>query len=94
MTCSLALVESALKEWRKLAPAIRDQLKNKSRERLEHPHVASARLHGMPNCCKIKSRTIGYRLVYQVDDRTVVVIVAAVGKRDRNLGYRSAKERM
>jgi mRNA interferase RelE/StbE len=94
MTYSLAFVESALKEWRKLAPAIRDQLKSKLRERLEHPHVASARLHGMPNCYKIKLRTVGYRLVYQVNDRVVVVTVVAVGKRDKGLVYLVAKKRV
>jgi mRNA interferase RelE/StbE len=94
MTYSLAFVESALKEWRKLAPAICDQLKSKLRERLEHPHVASARLHGMPNCYKVKLRTVGYRLVYQVDDRVVVVTVVAVGKRDKGLVYLVAKKRV
>jgi mRNA interferase RelE/StbE len=94
MTYSLAFVESALKEWRKLAPAIRDQLKSKLHERLEHPHVASARLHGMPNCYKIKLRTVGYRLMYQVDDRVVVVTVIAVGKRDKGLVYLVAKKRV
>lgn len=94
MTCSLEFVESALKEWRKLAPGIRDQLKNKLRERLQNPHVPSARLHGLPDCYKIKLRTAGYRLVYQVNDKTVVVTVIAVGKRDKGLVYRLADKRV
>ncbi|MEW9623418.1 type II toxin-antitoxin system RelE family toxin [Rhodanobacter geophilus] len=85
MSYSLAFVESALKEWRKLAPAIREQMKRKLAERLEQPHVPSARLHGMPDCYKSKLRTVGYRLVYQVDDKVVVVTVIAVGKRDKGL---------
>ena len=93
MTYSLEFVESALKEWSKLAPGIRDQLKNKLRERLDNPHVPAARLHGLPNCYKIKLRTVGYRLVYQVDDKVVVVTVIAVGKRDKGLVYLSAKKR-
>lgn len=48
MSYSLEFVESALKEWRKLAPAIREQMKSKLRERLENPHVPAARLHGLP----------------------------------------------
>ena len=64
MSYNLAFVESALKEWRKLAPPIREQFKKKLAERLEHPHVPSARLHNLPDCYKIKLRTIGYRLVY------------------------------
>lgn len=93
MTYSLEFVESALKEWRKLAPGIRDQLKSKLVERLDNPHVPAARLHGLPNCYKIKLRTVGYRLVYQVNDKVVVVTVIAVGKRDKGLVYLSAKDR-
>lgn len=93
MSYSLAFVESALKEWRKLAPAIREQMKRKLAERLEQPHVPFARLHGMPDCYKIKLRTAGYRLVYQVDDKVVVVTVIAVGKRDKGLVYLTAKKR-
>jgi mRNA interferase RelE/StbE len=93
MTYSLEFVESALKEWRKLAPDIRDQLKHKLAERLEYPRVPSARLHGLPDCYKIKLRTVGYRLVYQVDDKVIVVTVIAVGKRDKGLVYLAAKNR-
>jgi mRNA interferase RelE/StbE len=93
MTYSLAFVESALKEWRKLTPQIREQFKDKLRERLEHPHVVSARLHGLPDCYKIKLRAVGYRLVYQVDDKTILVTVIAVGKRDKGLVYLSASKR-
>lgn len=94
MSYNLAFVESALKEWRKLAPPIREQFKKKLTERLEHPHVPSARLHNLPDCYKIKLRTIGYRLVYQVNDKVVLVTVIAVGKRDKNDVYRSAGKRM
>lgn len=94
MSYSLEFVESALKEWRKLAPGTRDQLKNKLRERLQNPHVPSARLHGLPDCYKIKLRTAGYRLVYQVNDKVVVVTVVAVGKRDKGLVYRLAEKRL
>lgn len=93
MIYSLAFVESALKEWRKLAPPIRDQFKKKLAERLEDPRVPSARLHNLPDCYKIKLRTVGYRLVYQVDDKVVVVTVIAVGKRDKSAVYTSAGRR-
>ncbi|MDE2155643.1 MAG: type II toxin-antitoxin system RelE/ParE family toxin [Xanthomonadaceae bacterium] len=93
MSYSLEFVESALKEWRKLAPPIREQFKKKLSERMEQPHVASARLHHMPDCYKIKLRTAGYRLVYRVDDKVVVVTVVAVGKRDKSLAYRAAGRR-
>lgn len=75
-------------------PGIRDQLKNKLRERLQNPHVPSARLHGLPDCYKIKLRTAGSRLVYQVHDKGVVITVVAVGKRDKGLVYRLADKRV
>ena len=93
MSYSLAFVESALKEWRKLAPPIRYQFKKKLAERLEAPRVPSARLHNLQDCYKIKLRTAGYRLVYQVDDRVVVVTVIAVGKRDKQSVYKAAAKR-
>ena len=93
MSYSLAFVESALKEWRKLAPPIRDQFKKKLAERLECPRVPSARLHNLLDCYKIKLRTVGYRLVYQVDDKIVLVTVIAVGKRDKSVVYRAASGR-
>ncbi|MFP5373810.1 MAG: type II toxin-antitoxin system RelE family toxin [Gammaproteobacteria bacterium] len=94
MSYSLAFVESALKEWRKLAPPIREQFKRKLAERLKRPRVAGARLHNLPDCYKIKLRTVGYRLVYQVDDKVVVVTVVAVGKRDAAAVYRNAGKRV
>lgn len=94
MIYELAFVESALKEWRKLAPHIREQFKARLGERLRHPHVPSARLHGMPDCYKIKLRSIGYRLVYQVDDGVLLVTVIAVGKRDKGDVYSAAKRRL
>jgi len=94
MTYELAFVESALKEWRKLAPAIRDQFRTKLKERVAAPHVPSARLHGLADCYKIKLRAAGYRLVYQVDDRVILVTVIAVGKRDKGLVYLSASARL
>lgn len=94
MTYELAFVESALKEWRKLAPPIREQFKKKLAERLEQPRVAKARLHNLLDCYKIKLRTVGYRLVYQVDDKIVLVTVIAVGRRDKSLVYRMAGKRI
>lgn len=90
----LAFLPSALKEWSKLGANIRDQFKKKLVERLERPHVESARLSGMENCYKIKLRGAGYRLVYRVDERIVTVIVVAVGRSDRNLVYKIAAGRV
>lgn len=94
MSYSLAFRETALKEWKKLDPPIREQFKKKLAERLERPRVESARLSGMPDCYKIKLKSAGYRLVYQVEDRTVTVVVVAVGRRERNLVYKIALKRV
>lgn len=48
----------------------------------------------MPNCYKIKLRSIGFWLVYQVIDQELIVIVVTVGKRERNEAYRKARERL
>jgi len=48
----------------------------------------------MPDCYKIKLRAAGYRLVDRVDSGRVVVIIVAVGKRDRNLVYKIAAGRV
>lgn len=61
---------------------------------LELPHVPANRLHGLPDCYKIKLRSVGYRLVYQVLDHEVLVFVVAVGKRENEQVYRDAKARV
>ncbi len=93
MSFELAFLEEALAEGRKPDGTIRIQLKNKLTERLEAPRVPSAKLSGHPDRYKIKLRTVGYRLVYEVRDQQVLVIVIAVGKRDRNAVYRAAQLR-
>lgn len=81
-TYKLLFRKQALKEWEKLDGAIRDQFRKKLEERLREPHIVSARLSGLPGCYKIKLRSAGYRLIYQVDDDRIVIVVVAVGARD------------
>ena len=94
MSYSLEFKTSALKEWRALGSTIREQMKKKLAERLLRPVVPSARLHGMPDCYKIKLHASGYRLVYQVMDSRVTVIVVAIGKREGDAVYRAAQLRL
>lgn len=93
MSYKLKFVPAALKEWQKLAPPIRQQFKKKLADRLENPHVPAARLRGFENAYKIKLRSAGYRLAYEVIDREVVVMVLAVGKREQSRAYRKARDR-
>ncbi|WP_172910779.1 type II toxin-antitoxin system RelE family toxin [Photorhabdus heterorhabditis] len=81
MSYSLQFEKRALKEWKKLAHPVKEQLKKKLVERLENPHVPSARLIGRANRYKIKWRSSGYRLVYEVNDSKIILLVIAIGKR-------------
>lgn len=94
MTYRLAIKEEAQKEWKKLNTNIQMQFKKKLVERLENPHVLASKLSNMPNCYKIKLRSAGYQLVYEVRDKDIVVIVIAVGKRERNEVYKTAIKRL
>ena len=93
MSYELAFLEPALKEWRKLDATTREHFKAKLSERLMHPRVPAARLSGPADRYKIKLRTSGFRLVYEVRDDQLLVVVIAVGKRERNAVYRAAAQR-
>lgn len=94
MTYKLTFKVAAEKEWRKLDSSLKEYFKKKLKERLENPHVPSARLKGLENFYKIKLRRSGYRLVYQVFDERVVVTVIAVGRRERSKVYENAAKRL
>ena len=84
----------ALREWRKLDGSIRSQFKKQLAKRLLEPHVPSARLHGdLQNTYKIKLRDAGYRLVYEVIEQRLVIVVMAVGRRDHDEVYLVASKR-
>jgi mRNA interferase RelE/StbE len=93
MTYELAFLEPALKEWKKLDATVREQFKARLLDRLASPRVPSAKLHGHPDRYKIKLKSIGYRLVYEVRDRQITVVVVAVGKRERDAVYLAAAKR-
>lgn len=93
MIYKLTFREEAKKEWDGLSQAVRAQLKKKLAERLENPHVPASRLHCSVNRYKIKLRSAGFRLVYEVRDCELIVSVVAIGKRERNAVYRDAARR-
>jgi mRNA interferase RelE/StbE len=93
MSYELVFHPDALKEWRGLDGPVREQFKKKLAERLEHPRLPAAKLAGHPDRYKIKLRAVGYRLVYEVRDHEIAVIVLAVGRRDRSAAYRAAERR-
>lgn len=93
MSFELAFHPEALREWHKLDAVIRAQFKRKLQERLEQPRIPASKLRGAPDRYRIKLRSAGYRLVYQVLDQQLLVLVVAVGVRDRLAVYRKAQQR-
>lgn len=93
MTYNLKFLPSAKKEWDKLDSGIQSQFKIKLKKCLENPHIPANRLRNFDCAYKIKLRTAGYRLVYEVDDQEIIVFVIAVGKRENNSVYAKASNR-
>ena len=94
MSYSLEFKPKALKEWKKLDHSIKLQFHKKLKERLKTPRVPHDKLSGFPNVYKIKLRSSGFRLAYEVIDEKVVVMVLSVGKRENNDVYDELKKRM
>lgn len=82
----------AEKDWRKLDKSVKLRFQKKLEERLAGPRVSADKLRDMPNCYKIKLSSVGYRLIYQVEDDKLVVLVIAIGQRERLKAYRRAAD--
>ncbi len=93
MNYKLKFLPTALKEWKKLDNTIQAKFKKKLKERLTAPHVKGSRLSNFKNHYKIKLRATGYRLVYEVIDEEIYILVIAVGKREKNIVYKKARKR-
>ncbi|MDF1614842.1 type II toxin-antitoxin system RelE family toxin [Desulfurivibrio dismutans] len=93
MNYKLKFLPTAVKEWKKLDNTVQTQLKKKLKERLKNPRVPSSLLRGFENHYKIKLLASGYRLVYEVIDNEICVLVIAIGKRDKNEVYKKARKR-
>jgi mRNA interferase RelE/StbE len=87
MRYNLKFTKRSKKAWDKLNTNIANQFKKKLRERLITPRVPKDKLSGFENVYKIKLRSAGYRLAYEVKDDEVVVLVLSVGKREKNKIY-------
>lgn len=93
MTYKLKFLPAALREWEKLGGPVKSQFKKKLAARLEAPRVPADKLSGYESVYKIKLRSAGYRLAYEVVDDELIVIVLAVGKRDKGKVYPVLKGR-
>lgn len=94
MSYRLLFKIAARKEWDKLDSSVRVIFKKRLTERLKKPRKESTRLSGMKDCYKIKLRRAGYRLVYQVRNKELIVSVIAVGKWEKNQVYKAAIKRI
>jgi mRNA interferase RelE/StbE len=93
MIYELSFHPDALDEWRNLDNPVRELFKKKLAERMQNPRVPASKLSGQKDRFKIKLRSVGYRLVYEVRDAEIVIVVVAVGKRERNAVYKVASKR-
>ena len=89
MSYALEFKPKALKEWKSLDATIRKQFYKKLVQRLEEPRVPHDKLSGFADVYKIKLRSSGYRLAYEVVEDRIVVVILKIGRRDG--AYRSAK---
>lgn len=89
MSYKLQFNPKALKEWNKLNNTIKEQFKKKLKERLETPKIPKDKLSGFEQVYKIKLRNLGYRLVYEVRDEEIVILVLTVGKRENDKVYKN-----
>ena len=91
----LKFLPEALAEWNALDGSVKTVLRKLLKKRLVEPRVPGAELHGsLQDCYKIKLRKQGYRLVYQVEDEVLTVLVLAVDKRENLAVYRAALDRL
>lgn len=94
MKYRLRFESDALKEWNSLDKSIRIQFAKKLENRLEDPLVKSSELSGeLKGLYKVKLASLGYRLVYQIENLELTIVVISVGRRDKNSVYKTAKNR-
>ncbi|HAV1239813.1 TPA: type II toxin-antitoxin system RelE/ParE family toxin [Salmonella enterica] len=87
--------DRALPEWRALERPVREQLRRKLEKLILAPHRPKNALHGdLAGCYKIKLLKAGVRLVYQVEDDRLVILIVAVGRRSDNEAYKTAARRL
>lgn len=82
------------KEFKKLDASTREQFKKKLKERVANLKLVKDKLSGYTNIYKIKLRSSGFRLVYEVKDEQIVVLVLSVGKSENDSVYNNLKDRI
>ncbi|NLO17695.1 MAG: type II toxin-antitoxin system RelE/ParE family toxin [Arcobacter butzleri] len=94
MIYDLDFKPKALKEWKKLDSTIKEQFKKKLEKIIINPKIAKNRLSGYENIYKIKLLKARYRLVYEVKEKEIVVLVLTIGKRENDEVYDKLRSRV
>ena len=94
MIYDLIFTKQSKKEWKKLGHTVISQFKKKLKERLINPKVQKDKLSGYNNIYKIKLRSSGFKLVYEVIDDKIIVLVLTVGKRENDKVYKDLEDRI
>ncbi len=97
MTYKLEFETKAKKEWDKLDQPIKLAFKEMLLRRLNNPIIpAEDRLSetGKYECCKVKLRSYGFRLVYKVEHDRLILLVISVAKRENDKVYNIMHKRL
>jgi mRNA interferase RelE/StbE len=84
---TLQFVPGALKAWGKLGQTVQNEFKKSLEKRLLNPRIQKHKISGKANLYKIKLKTTRYRLVYEVIDQKLLVLVLMIGKREKDEIY-------
>lgn len=90
LTYEVAFRPNAAKASEKLGTADKRQLARKLAEKRLNPRVPGDAVREIPDGYRLKLRSAGLRLIYQVRDESLVILVLAVGRREREEAYRDA----
>lgn len=73
-----------------MGTADKRQLARKLGERRSNPRVPGDAVREIPDGYRLKLRSSGLRLIYQVRDGALVILVLVIGKREREEAYKDA----
>lgn len=85
---------SAARAFKRLGTSDQRQILRKLEERRAGPRVPGDAVRGIPDAYRLKLRSSGIRVVYQVLDRTLLILVLSVGGREREEAYKDAEREL
>lgn len=90
----IEFTEGAKKEFEKLDGSVRLQVQKAIEKRAANPKIPASRLSGADGSFyKIKFRSIGIRVVYQVIDNEILILIVKIGRRDNDATYNFFSDR-